>query len=170
MTTLQQIVILLWLAPAVGFIVIPLLWEACGVLCRLVERSRLGEFKGAVAISDIARRERGEAEHRSRPRILVQEGGQARVAEECRSCKAGVVNISGNGICLENLSNKVYREPGPLRVVLRTRDDEFSIRVRPVWQKLTENGCTIGAEIENPPAGWWNLVTGLDERAAAQQA
>jgi len=167
MNDIQEIIVLLWLVPVLGFIVLPLLWSIFGMLYRLVERSKLSDITGFVTLNNWDAATQGKAEKRSRPRINLKEGS-ACIDGECDCCKALVSNISKQGICLRNIPKKMYLESKAFKVVLRTRQKDYTVMARPVWKRMAGMGCMIGAKIDRVPDEWKSLVTSLCQSSAAE--
>lgn len=165
----QQFIVFLWLVPILGFIVLPLFWSIFGMLFRVVERTRLRDVQGFVELNNRGAGGSVEFEQRSRPRILI-DGGRACIDQESKCCKAYVSDVSGHGICLRDIPQKKYLDTGYFRVVVRTRQRDYNLMVRPVWKKLTENGYLVGAEIKRIPAEWRDLVERLTSSLAPAPA
>ncbi len=167
MFNVQDIIVYLWMLPVLGFIVLPLLWALFGTLYRVAEHTRLGDIRGFIVLNNLGEEGTGEVEHRTRPRVRL-EGGKACIDEDCDCCKAYVSNISNSGICLRNIPSSMYLETSPVRVVLKTRQKDYTVLARPRWKRLAGKGFVIGAEIERIPDGWKELVNGFSQPLAAK--
>ena len=162
MNILETIVVYMWFAPVLGFIVLPLLWSACGSIYRFMERSRLADIRGFVALNNRGKVETDTRENRGRLRIGLK-NGTACIAGEDECWKTSVLNISKQGICLHDVPQKLYQRSTPLHVLFRTRRKDYMVTARPVWKKFTGRGYDLGARIEQIPTGWENLVGGLKQ-------
>jgi len=169
MNNTQNIIVFLWLLPLFGFIILPLLWSIAGMLYRAIERSRLGEISGYVSLNNRDDADTEEDENRGRPRIHL-EGGTACIDEERGCCKAAVADISKRGICLKHVPEKMSLESDPIRLVVRTRQKDYTMTATPVWKKLTRKGYVIGAEINQISETWKNFVKGLSRSLDSRPA
>lgn len=169
MTNIQNIIVYLWFAPMVGFVVLPLFWSLVGMLYRVAERSRLMDTTGYVVLNNQGATGTDAADNRNRPRIYVEEV-RACIDEKCDCCRASVSNISKHGICLKDVPEKMNLKSSLLRVVFRTRQKDYTFMAKPVWKKMAKKGYVIGAQIERIPAGWQDLVRGLRQSLTAEPA
>ena len=162
MTTMQTMIVYSWFLPAIGLIVLPLVWSVCGMMYRALERSRLSDIKGFVMLNESGTDPAEKPEKRSLTRIGLAEG-KACIDGGSDCCKAHVSNISNRGICLHDIPKKMFLEPDPLRIVFRTRSKDYSLTARTKWKKSTGKGYVIGAEVTGFPAEWKKLVQGLND-------
>lgn len=169
MTTIHTIVVYVWFVPVLGFIVLPLVGTACGLLYRLVEFSKLSDMRGYVALNNRDVAGTGEVENRNRSRIHLEEG-QACIDEKDDCCKVTVSNISNQGICLRNIPKRFFMKDSPFRIVFRTRQKDYSVTAKPVWKRMTGNKYVIGAKIEQVTKGWRELVAGFNELFSSRPA
>lgn len=168
MTSIQTIIVSFWLAPVAGFIVLPLLWSLYGALYRAVERSRLSDISGFVALNN-REAETGAAERRERSRIRLDQGVACiDASRDC--CRAKVSNISRHGLCLSNIPGNMPLESSPLRVVFRTRQKDYTLTVRPIWKKMIGKEYVIGTELEQISTEWHDLIKGLRQSLTAVPA
>lgn len=159
MTNLQNIIIILWFVPVVGFIVLPLFWTLLATLYSAVERSRLTGINGYVEVG------LPESEKRHRNRLFVEEA-RAYFDEKSDCGTAAVSNISMDGICLKNITSNLDPEADQLRIVFRTQHRDYDFTAKPIWKRMTDKGYEIGAKIGQVPSGWKNLI----ERASHSHA
>lgn len=162
MNSIQTIIVCTWFAPVFGFIVLPLMWSALGFVYRVIDRSRLADIKGFVAIGKREQVKTGKTENRSRLRIGLS-GGTACIDGEDGCYKTSVLNISNRGLCLHNVPKKMYKNVNPLKVLFRTRNKDYMVTAQPVWKKFTGKGYDVGARIDHIPTGWKGLVAGLNQ-------
>ncbi|MCL7487293.1 MAG: hypothetical protein M8357_03845 [Desulfobulbaceae bacterium] len=165
-----ELMVYLWMLPVAGMVVVPVLWAMTRLLYQKFERSRLGDVRGFIDLNGAGPADRENRERRSDPRVSI-EGCRANVARQVRCCRAQVANISPRGICFTNIPGQMcHEEDGKLKVVLRTRERDYTMQVRPRWRKLHEKGYMIGAEIVRVPAGWHYFVNDLSRLAMARAA
>jgi hypothetical protein len=165
MTSIQIIIVSLWLVPVAGFIVLPLLWSLYGVFYRAVERSRLSDISGFVALNN-RDAETGKPEKRERSRIRLEKG-VACIAAASDCCRAKVSDISRHGLCLSNIPGNMRLESSPWRVVFRTRQKDYTLTVRPIWKKMAGKEYVIGAELDQISTEWQDLIKGLRQSPTA---
>lgn len=169
MTTIQNIILYMWFVPVLGFIILPLLGSFYGLLYRVIDRSRLHDIRGFISLNNRSSASTGKAENRGRLRIHLEEASCC-VDEESDCCKALVSDISKQGICLRNIPRKMFKVPGPFRVVFRTRQNVYNLIARPIWKRKIGKGYVLGAQIDQIPTGWKKLVKGLSQSLAAEPA
>ena len=173
MNTYSVIIVFLWLVPVLGLIVFPLLWSLFGRLYRAIERIRLAKINGCILENAGETAGTKKSENRNHPRIRL-DGGHAYIDEESDCCKANILNISKDGICLEHVPEtmnvKSNPNPNPLWILLRTGDKDYTFTAKPIWKKLTGNGYILGAEIDRTPSGWKNLLEGFNRSCAIKHA
>lgn len=155
--------------PVFGLIVLPLVWDTTRLLYRLVEQSRLMDVQGFMDMGTIRSAGSAESDRRSLPRVRIK-ASEAIVARQMKCCRTNLENISSQGICVANVSTRVYESSDrDFRIVLRTRGRNFTMDVRPCWKKRAGNRYILGGEIVRAPTGWNNFVDdfGQPERAFA---
>jgi len=158
----DNIIVYLWVVPVIGLIVIPLLWSLFSRLYRTIERNRVAEVDGCILETAGKAAGAGNVEKRSSHRILLDEG-HAYIDEESDCCKAHVSNISMDGICLKHVPEAMNVESNPVMVLFRTPVQDYTFNAKPIWKKLTKKGYVIGAEIDQAPSGWENLLKGFNQ-------
>lgn len=169
MNNLATVIVYLWFAPVLGFIVLPLLWSVLSSIYRLMERTRLSDIRGFLALNNRDQLRTGIAENRGCLRIGLK-NGTACIARKDKCWKTPVSNISKQGICLHDVPQKVYQSSSPLRVLFRTRKKNYLVTAMPVWKKVTDRGYDIGVRIDQIPNGWKGLVGGLKESLMVKPA
>jgi hypothetical protein len=164
-----ELIIYLWMVPVLAMVILPALFYVTGMVYRGVERSRLSDIRGFVALSSGT--ESSSPERRKNHRILLNQGQKAKIAKLDRCCQSQVVNMSESGLCLQNVPRKIFEDrEGSLRVVLRTRTKDYPMLVQPKWRNSSENGFTIGTEIKRSPAGWQDLIEALCKKSVPEPA
>ncbi len=163
----ENIIVYLWLVPVIVLIVIPLLWWVFAKLYRAVARTRLAKVEGCILERAGKKAVTENFENRNSPRIRLDEG-HAYIDEKSDCCKADVSNISKDGICLQHVPEAMDLKSNPLRVLFRTPEKDYTFMVKPIWKKLTSKGYVIGAEIDQAPSGWKNLLKGFNQPCAAR--
>ena len=167
MNTYSTIITLLWLIPVLTLIVVPLLGSLFGTLYRAFDRYRLVQVNGCVVKNNGETAGNGKSESRNRPRIRLG-GGKAYIDEENDCCTAEISDISKDGICLKHIPETINVRSNTLRVLFRTREEDYTFTAKPVWKKLTEKGYVFGAEIDRTPSGWENLIKRFNWTCAGQ--
>ena len=164
-----DLIIYLWMLPVLAMVILPALWSITSVIYRAVERSRLADVRGFVDVSSFS--DSGSVERRINHRVRLANEKKVKVAKLGKCCQSKVLNMSSEGICLKNVPRKIFEETkGSLRVVLRTREQDFSMIVKPKWRKSSKREFMIGAEITNPPSGWREFIETLCKPATMELA
>jgi hypothetical protein len=164
-----DLMIYLWMLPVLGMVVLPALWTMTCMLYQAVERSRLVDVRGFIEVNHQGAGDQAGRERRKSPRVRI-EGAKANVAREINCCRISVSNISHHGICFTNIPRKMYLEEDKLKVVFRTREQDYTMFVQPKWMEKEENCAMLGAEIVTIPAGWESFVNGLSRPFVAEAA
>jgi len=163
-----EAIIYLWILPIFGMIILPVLWSITRRLYRNHERSRMSDVRGFLDVTQSSLHDKLAQDRRNYARVNIH-GPKAKVAQQIKCCQTLVTNVSSHGICLQNIPEKVFdKSGGNLKVEIRTKEQIFSMFVRPKWRRLEENGYMIGAEIIKIPGGWKNFIHNICKTVAAE--
>ncbi len=137
-----ELIVYLWLMPVLSLIVLPFLFKAGCTLYRLTPWGRTFFKEYSTGDNLVASQER-----RRYPRAEIG-GAVVRVAGTDECCAANVSNISKLGICLRNLPQALLAEAEKLNVIVNTQAGNFTMLVKPIWQRSHDSGYLVGAEVD----------------------
>jgi hypothetical protein len=140
-----DLIICLWVVPAVAFLFLPLALTAVSLLLKPARR--------AFFSSKVVKKEK-----RKQPRLSSCEGSVAKVTVGDTTVTALVSNISQTGICLKHLPEMFSYKINKMSVVVRQYGVDYNLLVKAKWTELTESGKNIGAEIDTASPGWNQLI------------
>lgn len=151
MENIPGYIAILWCAPLILFIILPL-----GTL--IIWLSAQGVLKATRALSPTKMASPQVLEKRKTDRINVK-NLRVDISDGLGTCSGLVENVSRMGLCIKNVPESLSISNALLSVVVRDQGASYRIVARPRWEKWHPSGVkTIGAELASYPKNWNTFV------------
>ena len=162
-----DLIVYMWLLPALLFFVFPFL---CFPLVLLGERMFIAKTQttGEKKTIKQPRRYATDDDKREYPREKI-EGVIAQVSDGIRCCRGSITDISQLGVCFVSPSGRLDQNADSLGVLLTGAGQSFHMRVKPKWNEDRGGELSIGASIEDT-LGSWDFLLGKSEKGQLVQA
>lgn len=94
-------------------------------------------------------------------------GMEINISDKVGSVIGIVKDVSRFGLCITNMPRKLYTQKKSVTAIISVKEKQFTIQLRPQWEK--QNGLTLiaGAIIDDAPSDWIKMVMLLEREDEA---
>ncbi|WP_163339305.1 hypothetical protein [Desulfopila sp. IMCC35008] len=147
MENIPGFIAILWFAPLILFIILPLatlaIWLGVESILKVTRALSPAKIAGPQV-----------SEKRKTSRINVK-NLRVDISDGLGTCSGLVENVSRMGLCIKNVPDSLSISNALLSIVVRDQETSYRVVARPRWEKWHPSGVkTIGAELASYPKNW----------------